>query len=186
MTKDPIGFAGGDYNLYGYVGNNPVNWVDPEGLTAGVLGWENTIPEILSNIAVAGRAIAGVAASPYAVGVAVGVGVIALTAKNAGEGSDVLPPPAIPIPKKADNDSQCKDNVSCKGLAKNVEKHVASDGLPRHPKPCKDLLICLTRALIKGSIGTPDNLYAASVYNTFCAKDWSRKYPNHPPSFPPF
>jgi RHS repeat-associated protein len=32
-TKDPIGFAGGDTNLYGYVVNDPVNWIDPLGLT---------------------------------------------------------------------------------------------------------------------------------------------------------
>ena len=32
ISKDPIGFGGGDVNLYRYVGNNPVNWVDPEGL----------------------------------------------------------------------------------------------------------------------------------------------------------
>jgi len=31
-AKDPIDFAGGDTNLYGYVSNNPVNWVDPWGL----------------------------------------------------------------------------------------------------------------------------------------------------------
>jgi len=31
-AKDPIDFAGGDANLYGYVQNNPVNWVDPLGL----------------------------------------------------------------------------------------------------------------------------------------------------------
>jgi RHS repeat-associated protein len=30
-AKDPIGFLGGDANLYGYVGNDPVNVVDPEG-----------------------------------------------------------------------------------------------------------------------------------------------------------
>lgn len=30
--KDPIGFNGGDTNLYGYVANDPVNWVDPTGL----------------------------------------------------------------------------------------------------------------------------------------------------------
>jgi RHS repeat-associated protein len=31
-TKDPIGFAGGSMNLYGYVSNNPVNYADPWGL----------------------------------------------------------------------------------------------------------------------------------------------------------
>jgi uncharacterized protein RhaS with RHS repeats len=31
-TKDPIGFAGGDTNLYAYVMNDPVNLVDPMGL----------------------------------------------------------------------------------------------------------------------------------------------------------
>jgi RHS repeat-associated protein len=32
VTRDPIGFEGGDVNLYNYVGANPVNWVDPFGL----------------------------------------------------------------------------------------------------------------------------------------------------------
>ena len=31
-SKDPIGFKGGDSNLYGYVLNDPVNLVDPWGL----------------------------------------------------------------------------------------------------------------------------------------------------------
>jgi RHS repeat-associated protein len=36
-AKDPILFAGGDVNLYGYVLNNPVNWVDPSGLKGGII-----------------------------------------------------------------------------------------------------------------------------------------------------
>jgi RHS repeat-associated protein len=32
LNEDPIGFVGGDLNLYGYVGNNPINKTDPLGL----------------------------------------------------------------------------------------------------------------------------------------------------------
>jgi RHS repeat-associated protein len=32
ISEDPIGFAGGDVNLYGYVGNNPIQKIDPLGL----------------------------------------------------------------------------------------------------------------------------------------------------------
>ena len=34
LSPDPIGLDGG-LNLYAYVGNDPVNWIDPEGLYAG-------------------------------------------------------------------------------------------------------------------------------------------------------
>jgi uncharacterized protein RhaS with RHS repeats len=32
MSEDPIGFGGGQANLYGYVGNDPTNATDPSGL----------------------------------------------------------------------------------------------------------------------------------------------------------
>lgn len=31
VTQDPIGFAGGDANLYRYVGNSPTNFTIPRG-----------------------------------------------------------------------------------------------------------------------------------------------------------
>lgn len=36
ISTDPIGFAGGDANLYRFVGNGPVNFTDPSGLVEGV------------------------------------------------------------------------------------------------------------------------------------------------------
>lgn len=41
-AKDPIDFAGGETNLYGYVANDPVNGVDPRGYYSGPIsakGW---------------------------------------------------------------------------------------------------------------------------------------------------
>ena len=35
LSKDPIRFNGGDTNLYGYVMQDPINLVDPSGLTPG-------------------------------------------------------------------------------------------------------------------------------------------------------
>ncbi len=40
LSQDPIGFAGGDFNLYAYVGNDPANSYDPLGLQVAVpLPW---------------------------------------------------------------------------------------------------------------------------------------------------
>jgi RHS repeat-associated protein len=35
VQTDPIGFSAGDVNLYRYVANDPVNWIDPLGLEPG-------------------------------------------------------------------------------------------------------------------------------------------------------
>lgn len=50
ISKDPIGFAGGDLNVYVYVQNNPLNLVDPFGL-------ESFDPKKFANLAIGTGAI---------------------------------------------------------------------------------------------------------------------------------
>jgi len=38
VSEDPLGFGGGDVNLYAYVRGNPVGWVDPSGLWTAQIG----------------------------------------------------------------------------------------------------------------------------------------------------
>ena len=39
LTKDPILFNGGDTNLYGYVLNDPINFIDPKGQSREIIIW---------------------------------------------------------------------------------------------------------------------------------------------------
>jgi RHS repeat-associated protein len=43
ISRDPVGFAGGDPNLYSYAGNSPTNFTDPLGLFCCVAGIPGTI-----------------------------------------------------------------------------------------------------------------------------------------------
>lgn len=45
ISEDPIGFGGGDINLYGYVWNNPLHFTDPMGLD----GWGNHLADYLDS-----------------------------------------------------------------------------------------------------------------------------------------
>ena len=48
LSKDPIGFNSGQFNLYSYVGNDPVNWIDPYGLARG--DWWDPLTYGASNV----------------------------------------------------------------------------------------------------------------------------------------
>ena len=56
-TRDPIGFAGGDVNLYGYVGGNPVNYIDRGGSAWTSCG--SSPEQCMAIIATEGGAVTG-------------------------------------------------------------------------------------------------------------------------------
>ena len=80
ISEDPIGFRGGDVNLYGYVRNQPYIYRDSMGLYPGedVLSDPNLWSSIRAGLAAIGGALGAVASSPAAVaagGFAAGYGI---------------------------------------------------------------------------------------------------------------
>lgn len=56
ISEDPIGFAGGDINVYGYVGNSPLALRDPFGLFPSLGFWPFSIHQRIGSRALNGRA----------------------------------------------------------------------------------------------------------------------------------
>lgn len=54
ISEDPTGFGGGDVNLYAYVGGNPINGVDPNGLQVVGLNFGGGVTIPFTNINVSG------------------------------------------------------------------------------------------------------------------------------------
>jgi RHS repeat-associated protein len=99
ISEDPIEFEGGDINLYGYVGNDPINRNDPSGKGFGdwlrnrLTGWLKGLP---------GKAAAGTIIG----------GLLNPDSAHAPQNPGDLPPP--PRPPKSDDNSAGPDD-QCSG-----------------------------------------------------------------------
>jgi RHS repeat-associated protein len=126
-AKDPIGFAGGDPNLYGYVLNDPVNLVDPEGKIAFVV--------------VAGIAVAAAIAVDVYINRTQTVD-IGPPGANAGSITTSIPPPSMftkgfPLPFFLGVDVTAGEDGSL-SLAVTCDPSIASRplfGAPQPPQP---------------------------------------------------
>ena len=95
-AKDPILFAGGDSNLYGYVMQDPVNWIDPNGAsrigpaTDFAFTWRDSDQGAIAGL-IAGGATLALTANPYAAAVS---GFAVSEMVNAKYGANSLDPNA--------------------------------------------------------------------------------------------
>ncbi len=108
VSEDPIEFTGGDVNLYGYVGNDPVNAADSVGLYSGFYS-----PLLVDLLPILGPAIT-VLGPPLAV---------LLSPTPVGEGSDRIPNKKRGDDTCPDRDDECEklhriDTDTCNAITK--------------------------------------------------------------------
>ena len=91
LSRDPIGFSGGDANLYAYVGSDPVDHIDPSGTIVDVavdaVSLGLSLYDFLCDPSAANAGWLGVDALAFAVPFVPGTGVVRAAARNIGGGS---------------------------------------------------------------------------------------------------
>jgi RHS repeat-associated protein len=111
LQKDPIGFAGGDLNLYPYVRGNPANAYDPHGEFAMLL-------PLIGGAGGAGAAAGAIVSGAELISAAATAAIIYAAINVSGD------TPADQPGDIADADTKnCPPGDPCKGFRKQLQKH---------------------------------------------------------------
>jgi len=150
-SKDPIGFAGSESNLFSYVFGDPLNWIDPNGQEAATatigFGFGSGLWDTL--VTTTQGMTVGISATGTAVVVGVG---LAIWPTPVGEGSDIVPvePAQMARPKN-----------SGKNWATEEAK---SEAQVNGTTPCKELEKMMDRAKCEGNTGKQQDIKQAQKY----------------------
>jgi RHS repeat-associated protein len=95
ISEDPLGFGGGDINVYVYAGNDPIDFSDPFGLNKNPRGGSGGGPWVVNGVVAYTSAAYGIATglpdeAPYGA-ISAGAGLGFTLADAALEGSKVIP-----------------------------------------------------------------------------------------------
>ena len=123
LSEDPIGFQAG-VNFYAYVGNNPTNWKDPDGLCAEALVW---------GAGAAGTGLAAVTLPAWLPWVLVGAGVTYVGVVAYGEWTDYQSRAEADGEDAAKPDGPSSKPEAAKGAAKPSPNFKPPTNPPQHP-----------------------------------------------------
>ena len=151
IAEDPIGFAGGDPNLYGYVANSPTNFTDSTGLAVDPVSL-TAVGIMCGSGAVVGAVLAGRKATwsdrvQYA-GVGCGVGMLTLVSWIAAGGTAVAGAVAMT------SDTLAATAAASVGAATALGRSSGLGANPFKGKTAREVVDALTR---KGYIPTGPN-----------------------------
>jgi RHS repeat-associated protein len=171
LSRDPLG-EGVDYNLYRYCGNNPISYIDPDGLRRGGILGQPTVAGGASKIVFGGiKFLGGFAAEDTVVGAPAGAALQVSGAKDMVAGTlEILLATHGPMPEEPNQPRAPKQEPGLERF--DLKTRCGSKGPPWDPRCDLSLKICEkgARELVKDGPGLALMMARCQAWYAQCKK----------------